>query len=198
MVVYLFAICSCSTPMFHSRLMPENANNLSKDHAEAIAGFNNWSFASRFFLRSDEDSFSGDLKWKQQGDVFTLEFSGPFGVGNVVVKGNAKIVKLVTSDGQSVLAKTPESLMEFQFGWIVPISHFRYWVLGIPDPRLSEAVTNMAFDATGRWIRFSQAECNVDILGYYENRTPALPRKIFVVCGERESRIAFRDWEVSS
>lgn len=196
MGVGLCAICSCSTSMFHSRVTPQEVNNLSGEHAEAVATLNRWSFASRFSLKSDEGSFSGDLKWSQQGDIFTLEFSGPFGAGSLVIKGNTKVVKLMTSDGQSVLAKTPESLMKSQFGWTVPISHFRYWMLGIPDRRLPEATTNMVFDSVGRWVRFSQAGCSVDISGYYEIRKPNLPRRVSVVCGERESRIAFRDWEV--
>jgi outer membrane lipoprotein LolB len=193
----LFAICSCSTSMLSLKLTSEEASNLSEERTETIARFSRWSFASRFFLKSDEGTFSGGLKWNQHDDVFTLEFSGPFGIESVVIKGNANVVKLMTSDGQSVLAKSPEALMASQFGWKVPISHFRYWLLGIPDPRLLGAVSNSSFDPAGRWLKFSQAECKIDIAGYYENREPNLPRRVSVVCGERHSRVAFRDWEIS-
>ena len=57
MGVGLCAICSCSTSMFYSRVTPHEVNNLSGEHAEAVATLKRWSFASRFSLKSDEGSF---------------------------------------------------------------------------------------------------------------------------------------------
>jgi outer membrane lipoprotein LolB len=143
-----------------------------------------------------EDSFSADLIWTQIGAAYNLRLSGPFGSGALTIRGNDSKVILLTSDGQSFLASTPEELMMAQLGWSVPLSQLRYWLVGIPDRSSRDNLLVELTDKAGRYVSFSQFDCEVNYKDYYDDRDPSVPRKLSIGCEDLKSRIVVKKWEI--
>ena len=122
----------------------------SANHEAKVVTLTDWTARARISVQTSEDSFSADLNWTQIGTAYNLRLSGPFGSGALTIRGNNSQVILLTSDGQSFLAGTPEELMLAQLGWSVPLSQLSYWLVGIPDRSSLENLPVELTDKVGR------------------------------------------------
>ena len=168
----------------------------SANHEAKVVTLTDWTARARISVQMSEESFSADLIWTQIGPAYNLRLSGPFGSGALTIRGNDSKVILLTSDGQSFLASTPEELMLAQLGWSVPLSQFRYWLVGVPDLSSGDNLTAGLKDTVGRYASFSQFDCEVIYKDYYGDRDPNVPRKLSIGCEGLKSRIVVKKWEI--
>ena len=167
-----------------------------ENHEAKIGALTHWTARARISVQTSEDSFSADLIWTQIGAAYNLRLSGPFGSGALTIRGNDSKVILLTSDGQSFVASTPEELMLAQLGWSVPLSQLRYWLVGIPDRSSQDNLVVELRDKVGRYGSFSQFDCEVIYKDYYDDRDPNVPRKLSIGCEDVKSRIVLKKWEI--
>lgn len=134
---------------------------------------------------------SGDLQWRQRGDHFTVHFSGPFGAGAVDISGTPGDVEIRTRD-QRYHTTDPEAFLRRHYGWILPVSGLRYWVLGVPTP--ASAVAGVAYDDNGRAFKLLQDGWVIDYDSYQGGGGYALPQHFTMVAGKTEFRIIIDRW----
>lgn len=104
-----------------------------KARAAALARLHNWTADGRLGVSDGRQSWQASFHWRQQGDHYAIDLIGPFGQGQLAIRGGPGSVTL--RDGQRVLqAADPESLLAEAGIAPVPVSGLRYWLLGEPAP----------------------------------------------------------------
>jgi outer membrane lipoprotein LolB len=144
----------------------------------------------RVSVQYDEQSLTGQLRWRADGKTDEVLLSTPLGQGIASISRNEQQVTLVRPDEPSVSAENVEDLTQSTLGFRLPLSGLRYWIQARPDPaRASEVRANSA----GGVEQISQDGWKIDYLQYVENR----PRKIHVTREGLEIRLVIDEWQMN-
>lgn len=165
-----------------------------KAHSSRVATLEDWFLKGRLAIRTEQDGWNATLHWRQRGDEYRLRVIAPFGQGTVELIGTeGEEVTLITSENQRYQAPDPESLMEAQLGWSVPVTGLKYWVRGLPQPGGGiEAATP---DSTGRISSLDQSGWHIEIDDYTQALDRDLPRKLEMANERLELKLVVTAWE---
>ncbi len=187
-------LCACAT--IEAPPTPD-ARPLGADwqrHADSVASLNDWHLKGRIAIRTQEDSGSASLYWRQQGEAFNLRVVAPFGQGTVELAGNeGGTVTLVNSENQRYTAPDPATLMQQQLGWSVPVASFKYWVRGLPAQE--GEITAATPDDEGRIRKLEQMGWQIAVNEYTRALDRDLPSKLEVSHGQFEIKLVIQSWE---
>ncbi|MCH9673938.1 MAG: lipoprotein insertase outer membrane protein LolB [Gammaproteobacteria bacterium] len=150
-----------------------------------------WSAVGRIAISSRAESWSASIRWQQKGDSYQIDLSGPFGQGAARIVGRAGLVELHAADGTVRRARSAEGLLQREIGWRVPLSGFRYWVLGRSAPELGPA--NERIDAYGRLEELEQAGWTTRYESY-DDATLAMPNRLVVSSNGVEAKLIVKRW----
>lgn len=133
-----------------------------------------WELSGKIGLRAPQLAESAYLNWRQCGDHFAVRISGPLGQTVARIDGRGAQLTLQFEGRAPMLTSEPETLMQQQLGWSLPIQSLRYWV--------------RAEAAPGGDAQFSGPQPQPDVLqqngwqinyfAYHQNGTTALPAKL--------------------
>lgn len=189
----LLAGCAAAPERPLPEVPPEEALELRVQRLEAIR---NWTCIGRVGATNGSDSLSASMRWVQNRDGYRIRLSGPLGQGLVDVNGSAAGVALRTSDRETFFASSPEALLDEQFGWRLPVSGLRYWILGLPVP--GAEVSSRELDVYGRFRRLEQSGWRIDYLDYVQVGGVDLPSRLELRHPHLSARIAVRRWQLQS
>ncbi len=159
---------------------------------QAILGeLDKWQFSGRIAVKTSDDGFNGKLRWVQDEDSFVATVSGPLGIGTVRIEGNIEGVKITDKDGTTTVLRDIESELYYRYGWTIPVESLRYWVLGIPDPRVP-AETD--FDDNDRVSHMKQRGWSVDVGAYREAGGQQMPARLVASSRETSVRLVIDKW----
>ena len=158
---------------------------------EILGETDEWEFAGRIGVSAGAEGFNGKLWWRQDGVVFRARISGPLGVGTIFINGDRNELTLTDRDGVTTELDDAEADLRERFGWTIPISSLRYWVLGIPDPS-SPAVAG--FNAGGQLSELEQRGWQVIIAQYAQGGGQPLPRRLTAVNDDLKVRLVIDNW----
>ncbi len=167
-----------------------------KERQIRLARLRNWICVGQVGASDGRGSLSASLRWIQNRDSYRIRLSGPLGRGLVEVAGSDRGVALRTADRGTFFASTPEDLLDEQFGWRLPVSGLRYWILGLHVP--GSAVGAREFDAYGRLKTLEQSGWRIQYLDYSWVDGVYLPSRLNLEHPELSARIAVRTWQLSS
>lgn len=164
-----------------------------KASIEALSG---WDVSGRAAINDGSQSWQTSVTWQQQDDDYTIELIGPFGQGQVKVRGDAQGVSL--REGNRIIrADDADSLFERSTGTRLPISGLQYWIRGIPDPAQT---SRLAFDEQGRPVRIEQSGWIIEILNYIEvaglPEPIELPKRINAEQADLKVKIIIQTWQL--
>ena len=159
---------------------------------QAILGeLDKWQFSGRIAVKTSDDGFNGKLRWIQDEDSFVATVSGPLGIGTVRIEGNVEGVKITDKNGTTTVLRDIESELYYRYGWTIPVESLRYWVLGIPDPRVP-AETD--FDDHDRVSHMKQRGWSVDVGRYREAGGQQMPARLVASSRETSVRLVIDKW----
>lgn len=158
---------------------------------EVLAAIPEWAFTGRIGVSAGSEGFNGKLRWNQVKNGFSATVSGPLGVGAIRISGENGYVTVTDKDGHEAELTNPEVDLRAMYGWTIPVTSLRYWVLGIPDPA-SPAVTEFGDD--GQLARLEQRNWRVSISQYREAGGQLMPRRITAVKGDAKVRLVIDHW----
>lgn len=150
-----------------------------------------WEFAGRIGVSAGDEGFNGKLWWRQDGVVFRARISGPLGVGTIFINGDRREMTLTDRDGVVTELDDAEAELRARYGWTIPVTSLRYWVLGIPDPASS---SDVGFNADGRVGELQQQNWQVTIGQYAEGGGQQMPRRLTAVNDDIRVRLVIDDW----
>lgn len=154
-----------------------------------------WHLHGRVAVRHDNEAWNINLDWRQRGQDYRIQLSGPFGAGEVRLIGNAAGVELKDSDDRSYYADNPEALLHERTGVTMPVADLRYWILGLSTP---EQTRVPRLDDQGRLAFLEQNQWRVRFKRYTDVNGVQLPDKIFISKpGEKiDVRLVVDEWKL--
>ena len=168
-------------------------------HARALSRFRSWTMLATLAVRSGGDASRVTMRWRQRRDTYLVRFTGPLGVGLFEVEGSATGVEARLPNGRRARAASPESLLEQEIGWSVPLQGLRYWVVGAPAP--GGDPSKMELDDQGRLARLEQAgwtvvyDRYVDLGDLGDLDDLALPERMRFSSESVDATVVVRRWK---
>ncbi len=184
-------VSGCSTIAPNST--PTNVSWQNRSHN--LANLQNWTLEGKIGVQTARDSGSANIDWTQRGQHFAISLTGPLGSNGMTLNGQPGAVSMTTSDGKHASASSPEQLLKQQWGWNLPVSNLKYWVLGLPVPGIPASTQ---FDAYHRLASLSQQGWQVDYLGYTNAGGLELPNRISITSAAVRAKLVVYDWQASS
>ncbi len=172
---------------------PEQAMELREQRLEAIS---QWTCVGRVGATNGRDSLSASMRWVQSRDDYQIRLSGPLGQALVDVTGSESGVALRTGERGTFFASSPEVLLDEQFGWRLPVSGLRYWILGLPVPESEVYLREL--DVYGRIRRLEQSGWRIEYLDYILVDGVDMPSRLELQHPHFSARIAVRRWQLQS
>lgn len=132
----------------------------------------------------------GQLTWKQLPDQFDMRVAGPFGIGAAQISGRGSQIEIRTAK-RTFTTDDPERDLRQRLGWTFPVSHLRWWVLGVPAPGTDPVVE---FDADGHLVKLEQDDWQLSYDEYQSAGSLELPRKFEVANSEVRIKVVIDRW----
>jgi len=187
-------LASCTTtPQPIDADASEQAKVLWGQHQQQLTSYSQWSIKGRAALRSDSDSWSAALTWKQYDDSYEVRLAGPFGKGAVNIDGNDEQVSVHIAGRQAVVSNDPELLLSQHLGWTVPIESLAYWLRGLPAPGKVDA---LILDQSGVISHLEQQGWRIDYSAYRPLKGVSLPRKIQIEDDSLRLKLVLDRWRL--
>ncbi len=168
-----------------------------------------WDIRGRLAVRTKDDGGSATLVWERSGSKHRIELFGPFGGGRIRIEQNPEGATLVDNKKNQFRGKTAQDVLYRRVGWHVPFDSLAYWLRGLPEPGKTE---NLMFDSSGLITSFDQKGWSIQFVGYSEQGSFLLPRKLYITAlpgtvhlidddgknlgGELEVRVVLKRWLV--
>ena len=169
----------------------QNQNITRGSRVQTLSKIQSWNLQGAVGVRSPQDSFSADLNWEQRGQNYTISLFGPFGASSFVLTGQPNQVHLALSDGRKFTAQNPESLIEEQLHWRLPVSNLHYWIRGLPVPGIA---AQSQFDQYHHITTLNQQGWVVQFLRYTAENGVDLPTKIVLTNPQLNVKIVVSQW----
>jgi len=190
----VFLLCSCSTsPKLTSKPNSE-INPQWRNHHNSVNAIKDWNFNGRFSANGTDESWNGNIVWKQKKQDFEIQISGPLSSGSVKIEGNNEYAILTLGDDKTYSDENPEKLLEANTGLKLPLSDLQYWLRGIPAINTPNA--KMQWHNNGHLKNLNQGGWKISFRGYTKINSIELPRKIFMQNSEYDVRLIIRNWHI--
>lgn len=152
-----------------------------------------WSLQGRMALAAQGKGWSARLVWQQHGDDFDMRLSGPLGWGGFRLRGDRAHVNL-TGDGKSYdFQESPERVIQREFGYDIPVSGLRYWMLGINAP--DEPFTYQ-LNPWGQPQQLQQSGWIIDYAEYSAGDVAGLPKRLTMIRPGVRIKLLVDDWQL--
>lgn len=155
-----------------------------------------WDLKGRLSLTSEKESGTVTFHWTQDQERYLMRFIAPLGQGTFALRGGeGDGVYLLTAKNKILHADDVETLLKQSVGWHVPVSGFRYWVRGLPEPGVELA--GQQFDTQGRLIEMQQVDWKISIKRYIDVDGVDLPAKIFMHNDHFKLKLIVQIWDIT-
>ena len=189
----LLVLTSCATTPSNEQ-SPQNIPITWENRVNTLSSIANWDLQGLIAIRTQNDAFTANWQWQQQNNHhYSISLFGPLGANAVQLTGAPDQVLLETSDGKKITSTSPESLLEQQLGWRLPVSNLYYWVRGLPVPNVS---AQKQFDAYHHLTTLVQQNWTVQYLQYISVNHIDLPRKIALSNPNMHVKIVVNRWSI--
>ncbi|VAW97007.1 hypothetical protein MNBD_GAMMA20-635 [hydrothermal vent metagenome] len=186
-------LTGCASQPGPPALTPHEEAQAWRIHQALVSGLGEWALSGRISVRTEDDSWSGKLRWRQGGEQFHIAFDAPMGMGAARLRSDNTGVHMEVADGKEFSAPDAESLLYQFFGMRLPVTGLRYWVTGLPQPGMS---SSLEYDGAGRLARMQQASWDIRYRGYLHVQNVDLPQKIFIENRRLNVRLVIERWDV--
>ncbi len=163
-----------------------------ENRVSVLSNIQNWDLKGLISIRNARDAWSANWHWQQHQQHYTIDLFGPMGSNAIQLAGTPSNVTLTTSDGKKLDSTSPESLLEKQLGWRLPVSNLYYWVRGLPVPNVA---AQKQFDSSNRLTILVQQGWRIEYLRYTTQKTD-LPAKIRLNNSALNVKIIINQWQI--
>lgn len=167
-------------------------------HQAQVETLNKWQAVGKLGVKVPNDGGSMSLRWQQQPNEFTIDFTGPFGQNILGIAGQAGQVTLSEPNKAPISAKTAEELIRRNTGWTIPVTQLAFWVRGLPAP--SAKVTHFAANPQGLIGELEQLGWKVTYGDYLSvatgTETLPMPGRITAEFKDIRLTLVIREWQL--
>ena len=125
-----------------AQLPTTGSDGLDADARRARLGeFTHWQMNGRLPVDTGERAVQARFRWRQAAENLTLTVSGPLSAGGFQIDGTTDRLTILRRGDRFVL-ENPEADLSAMYGWWLPVTSLRSWLLGQPDERFPAASSN--------------------------------------------------------
>ena len=162
-------------------------------HKQELKKIHRWKIKGRIGFRTADNAQSATFRWQQKADKFKILLSGTLGLGSMGIDGTPTYIEFRQTDGQIIRSNNPDSLLQAQTGWNLPISQLSSWLLGYPGNNESE-ITQLILNESGQLISFNSATWEIKYSKYHLVDDLVLPHKLIIRNEEIKITIIIKTW----
>ena len=162
-------------------------------HHSELSKLHSWDISGKIAIRNSSNNGSGTLSWQQHHQLFDIRISGPLGQGAIQLRGDQHQIELITSK-QQLTSRQPETLMQQQLGWSVPLNNLLWWIRGLPAP--ADKYTLELDDLSRAW-KLQQSQWQLEYLAYQTSQQGhSVPQRIRATGpNQLQLIIMIKDWQ---
>lgn len=161
---------------------------LQQQRAQALQ---TWTLKGQVGIHTQTQGSSFSVLWQQLPRQSTLHFFGPLGLGNALLEQTPQNLTLSIGN-KRFTAQNPETLLQEQLGWPLPVTNLYFWIRGIPAPN---AQASWQIDAQRQvLLSLSQQGWYIQYLHYQTVKGLLLPDKIYLARDNLQAKIIIRQW----
>ena len=133
--------------------------------------------------------------WQQNYRNYEINLHGPLSLGGAKIVGDQNGIAYWKNSAEKVFAKSPESLFYQQFGWTLPVSNLKYWILAIPA---STKIHDQQFDKFNHLICLVEQDWRIRYSDFISVNGVDLPTRIQLESPQIKIKIVIKTWQVST
>lgn len=177
-----------------TRLPPPSAalEQRWQQQRQALQALDVWRAHGRIGVRTEDDGWTASFDWRQRGEQFRIQLSGPFGHGVLALSGDNQAVALQQADRAPRVARSAEALLAEETGWRLPVSGLRYWLLGLPRPQTSQ---RHRLDASGQLAELRQDGWRIQYRRYQQVGGYRLPTRLSLSHADLNAKLVIDQWQ---
>lgn len=175
------------------RSVPEDREAAWADQRERLHALSAWRAEGRLAVRTRNDAGNAHFTWIDQGDDgFRLRLEGPLGQGGGRMSVNGEQAVLTTGDGQRYVDRDAGRLLEDLYGWDIPVTGLRQWLVGLPG-----ADADYELDQFGRIASLDWRGWHIEYRRYRPVGDLDLPATLVATRTDTDTgiRVAIDQWE---
>ena len=189
---FLLLLGGCASRPPEPQLNMEQRQLLWESHRQQIMELTSWRLEGRLGLRVSGQSGAMSVDWQQNSSDYTIYLDGPLGQSLARVQGHRDGVT-VEASGEKYSGHSPEQLLRQVTGWDLPVSHLRYWVLGLPDP---SAPFDLLLDNSGNPSVLTQSGWVIEYQLFRPQNQLPMPARMKVRQGDIQMTLVTRNWQL--
>ncbi len=187
----LLAACA-PVPVRRPGTVKQLAAQAAREHLLGLQP--DWTLDGRFAASDGRHGGSGSLSWRQKGQRYRFTLRAPITGKSVQLDGGPDGAILSGVGKQPLAGRSAGEVLGEEFGWDVPVTDLAWWVRGLRAPGRAAILT---FGANGLPATLDQDGWHVDYLGWYAERNPPLPRKVYASRDPYTVRVLIENWDMS-
>jgi len=189
---FIALLAGCAGIGSHEAVQGQGNAKQWQAHKQQLSSLDGWQINGKVGIRAPKDSGSGTLFWLQRQDYYDIRLSGPLGRGAARLTGRPGAVSLEVANQGRYEAPDPETLLEAQLGWKLPVSHLVWWVRGLPAP---DSKSTLTLDGNSRLSNLVQDDWQIEYLSYSEQNGFWLPERIKLHGKDLDVTLVVKDWQ---
>ena len=155
-----------------------------------LTAVNDWQLVGSFSLRQAQQSIVANYQWQQRDSRYDLHINSALNLFSIKIVGEPGQVNLWRSATNRVEASSPETLMQQELGWQLPLSKLQYWIRGLPAPGSYEA----HYDQWGHIEVLEQDGWIIHYAHYVSYGSNDLPTLLRLEDGNWSAKILVKRW----
>lgn len=187
----LFYLAGCS--VIGPRQVLDGSGNAQawQQHQASLQHLDNWQISGKVGIRAADNSGSASLFWLQQQGGYDIRLSGPLGRGAARLTGVQGLARLEVANQGQFQASDPETLLQQQLGWHLPVDNLLWWIRGLPAPNGKRHLT---LDEGSRLARLEQDGWRIDYTRYAEHGGYWLPERLRLEGPNLQVTLVVKEW----
>lgn len=183
-------LAACATG---PRSVPGDREAAWAEQRERLEALSGWRAEGRLAVRTRDDAGNANFVWDEaRGERFRLRLEGPLGQGGgrLVVDGDQAV--LTTGDGQQYAGRDAGRLLDDLYGWDIPVTGLRQWLLGLPG-----ADADYELDRFGRITSLDWRGWHIQYRRYRQVGGLDLPANLVATRADSDTeiRVAIDQWQ---
>ncbi len=172
---------------------PGTAKQLAAQAARErmVAAEPTWGLDGRFAASDGRHGGSGGLSWQQDGQRYRFTLRAPITGKSVELQGGPDGAVLTGASRQPRAGHSAADVLNEEFGWNIPVEDLAWWIRGLRAPGRPAVLT---FGANGLPATLEQDGWHIDYRGWYAERFPPLPSKVYARRDPYKVRVLIETW----
>jgi len=166
-------------------------SNRSETDRQILYRLGVWQFQGRLVVKTHKDSWHANIDWSHTFGLDTLQFSGPFGQGATRILVYPDSIRIIDSKGNIDISENSQRTIYRRFGFQVPLSSLKFWVLGVTEPDVKNCIEN---DADGFLRKIWYQDWEVFIKKYMVSDKYTVPKLIQIKNKDTVLKLVIDHW----